>query len=113
METIGKGCRASPSLRVVTNAGSVTATMKDFWQNFPKALRWEDGILSIGLFPRECSAPFELQGGGAEAPRRVVRIWSRAERSDERAAAAPPGRVDRSALGRSHAHGPLLCSSRA
>jgi len=70
MQTIGNGCRASPSLRVVTHAGSVAATMKDFWQNFPKALRWEDGILSIGLFPGECGAPFELQGG--EQKRHVV-----------------------------------------
>lgn len=63
METIAKGYRASPSLRALTQEGSVAATMKDFWQNFPKALRWEDGILGIGLFPVECCAPFELQGG--------------------------------------------------
>lgn len=70
METIGKGYRASPSLRVVTQGGWVAATTADFWQNFPKALRWEDGRLSIGLFPGEYWASFELQGG--EQKRHVV-----------------------------------------
>ena len=60
---IGEGRRATPCLRVSTEAGWIAATTKDFWQNFPKALRLEDGTLSIGLFPSECAAGFELQGG--------------------------------------------------
>jgi hypothetical protein len=60
---IGEGRRATPCLRVSTEAGWVAATTRDFWQNFPKALRLEEGALSIGLFPAECAAGFELQGG--------------------------------------------------
>jgi YetA-like protein len=60
---MGEGRRATPCLRVSTEAGWIAATTRDFWQNFPKALRLEDGALSIGLFPAECSAGFELQGG--------------------------------------------------
>ncbi len=60
---IGEGRRATPYLRVSTETGWMAATTKDFWQNFPKALRLEDKALSIGLFPAECAAGFELQGG--------------------------------------------------
>lgn len=67
---MGEGRRATPCLRVSTEAGWIAASTKDFWQNFPKALRLEDGALSIGLFPAECAAGFELQGG--EQKRHVV-----------------------------------------
>lgn len=60
---IGEGRRATPCLRVSTETGWMAATTKDFWQNFPKALRLDDGALSIGLFPSESTAGFELQGG--------------------------------------------------
>jgi hypothetical protein len=70
LKPIGQGHRATPCLRVSTEAGWIAATARDFWQNFPKALRLKDGILSIGLFPSECAAGFELQGG--EHKRHVV-----------------------------------------
>jgi hypothetical protein len=70
MNVIGQGPRATPCLRVSTDAGWIAATTRDFWQNFPKALRLEKGALSIGLFPSECPAGFELQGG--EQKRHVV-----------------------------------------
>ena len=60
---IGEGRRATPCLRISTEAGWMAATTKDFWQNFPKALRLEDGALSIGLFPAEGAAGCERQGG--------------------------------------------------
>ena len=43
--------------------GWVGAATRDFWQNFPKALRSNSSGLSIGLFPREATSLFELQGG--------------------------------------------------
>ena len=67
---IGEGRRASPGLRVLSEFGWIAATMKDFWQNFPKALRADDGTLSIGLFPSESPRGFELQGG--EQKRHIV-----------------------------------------
>jgi hypothetical protein len=60
---IAEGRRASPAIVVECGSTSVAATVKDFWQNFPKALRWHGGALSIGLFPRESQGGFELQGG--------------------------------------------------
>jgi len=69
--TIAEGARATPCLVACNeqpNAQTsqptwVAASTADFWQNFPKALRWTDGALTVGLFPRESRAPFELQGG--------------------------------------------------
>jgi hypothetical protein len=69
-ELLDEGPRATPCFRVVTDAGWIAATTRDFWQNFPKALRTDERGLSIGLFPGECSAGFELQGG--EQKRHVV-----------------------------------------
>ena len=60
---IAEGDRATPCVVAVADSGSIAATALAFWQNFPKALRWGDGALTVGLFPRESRAPFALQGG--------------------------------------------------
>jgi len=60
---LADGQRATPAVRISGPAGSISASVEKFWQNFPKALRWRDGELSVGLFPSECAAGFELQGG--------------------------------------------------
>jgi len=61
--TLAEGLRASPALRLAGPAGSVCAGVEQFWQNFPKALRWSGGTLGLGLFPAESTAGFEIQGG--------------------------------------------------
>lgn len=63
MRLIAEGDRPTPALAVITDRGSCAATVVDFWQNFPKALRWSDETLDVALFPWECCAPFALQGG--------------------------------------------------
>lgn len=60
---ISEGARATPCLQVLGESAWMAATVENFWQNFPKALRWKDGALSIGLFPGESRARYELQGG--------------------------------------------------
>jgi hypothetical protein len=60
---IAEGDRATPCLRVTTDCAAIAATTLAFWENFPKALRWSNGTVSVGLFPGECQAPFALQGG--------------------------------------------------
>jgi hypothetical protein len=64
------GLRATPRLVVETAETRIAASVEGFWQNFPKALRWDGTRLQVGLFPTECAAPFELQGG--EQKRHVV-----------------------------------------
>jgi hypothetical protein len=58
-----EGDRATPCLTLVSGDTWVAAATKDFWQNFPKALRWRDGALQIGVFPAETRKSFEMQGG--------------------------------------------------
>jgi hypothetical protein len=60
---VSAGERATPIVRAVTEDGWLAASVSGFWQNFPKALRWVDGCVEVALFPGECRAPFELQGG--------------------------------------------------
>lgn len=60
---IAEGDRATPAVEVHGAAGSIAATCEDFWQNFPKALRWNGAALSVGLFPGESGVPHALQGG--------------------------------------------------
>lgn len=61
--TVDQGERATPGVIVDTQGGWVCASVENFWQNFPKALRWSRPVLSVGLFPSESSDCFELQGG--------------------------------------------------
>jgi PcRGLX-like N-terminal RIFT barrel domain len=60
---IAQGNRANPYVKVLTSSGWIAAAIKDFWQNFPKAVRFDGDHLSFGLFPRESKGDFELQGG--------------------------------------------------
>jgi hypothetical protein len=60
---IASGHRATPAVTIVGTDAWIAAGTKDFWQNFPKALRWQDGALSVGLFPSESRSLFELQAG--------------------------------------------------
>jgi hypothetical protein len=62
-EAIAEGERATPYAKVNTSSGWLAATVEDFWQNFPKSLRAENGTFSIGIFPAENPFGFELQGG--------------------------------------------------
>ncbi len=64
------GLRARPSVQVFSDRGWVAATVVRFWENFPKCLEATGGRLRVGLFPAECRAGFELQGG--EKKRHVV-----------------------------------------
>lgn len=60
---LSRGDRAEPVVVMATETTTVAVTVADFWQNFPTAIRCESDSISIGLFPDECVAPFELQGG--------------------------------------------------
>lgn len=59
---LAAGQRATPVVNIEGDDTWVAAAVRGFWQNFPKALRWQDGALELGIFPRE-SQCFELQPG--------------------------------------------------
>lgn len=69
-EVLVEGDRASPYVQAIGDGGWVAVVVEGFWQNFPKALRVGPESLSVGLFPGESPAGFELQGG--EQKRHVV-----------------------------------------
>jgi hypothetical protein len=57
------GKRASPCLRINTNAGQLGVFIENFWQNCPKSLGIQNNQINIGLFPAQFSNEFELQPG--------------------------------------------------
>jgi hypothetical protein len=57
------GLRASPVVSVHGHAGTVTAAIPEFWQQFPKAIDTTAGTLNLRLFPGQFGDLFELQGG--------------------------------------------------
>ena len=57
------GYRATPTVHLSSAAGGVTAHVVDFWQNFPKAIQFEQSTLSLDLFPSNKTDGYELQGG--------------------------------------------------
>ncbi len=57
------GGRAVPFIRVSGNGREAWATVRHFWQNFPKALVGGAGGILIHLFPEQEGELFELQGG--------------------------------------------------
>jgi len=60
---ISEGLRASPVISVTNGHHAITATMKDFWQNFPSAIESSGNGIRISLFPKYYNDGFELQGG--------------------------------------------------
>jgi hypothetical protein len=59
----GAGLRADGALAIESGKRVLGASVRHFWQNFPKALRYQWGGLDIALFPGEFNDAFELQGG--------------------------------------------------
>ncbi|WDP90764.1 MAG: hypothetical protein HUN04_14075 [Desulfobacter sp.] len=62
-EQILDGLRANPFMAMGSGEYWVGAGVRNFWQNFPKEMAFSDGLLSIGLFPKQFNDLFELQGG--------------------------------------------------
>lgn len=62
-QVIAHGLRTTPWLAVARQETTITASIRHFWQNFPKALEAEQGTLRIRLFPHYFHDLFELQGG--------------------------------------------------
>ena len=74
------GLRASPIVSIRGHAGTVTAAIPEFWQQFPKAIDTDVRTLNLRLFPRQFGDLFELQGG----EQKTHEVWldfSRVERS--------------------------------
>lgn len=62
-QVLAHGLRATPCMAVSHPEGTLAASVKHFWQNFPTALEADHHTLKIGLFPGYFNDLFELQGG--------------------------------------------------
>ena len=61
---IASGNRARGLIDLSSTAGGLSATVRDFWQNFPKALRARaPATVELGLWPDEFPDVHEIQGG--------------------------------------------------
>ena len=61
---IEDGLHASPWLEVADMRWAIGVAVPNFWQNFPKSLSLDnDGMLHVGLWPRQWADLHELQGG--------------------------------------------------
>ncbi len=57
-----QGARANP-LVMARGESWICVYVKDFWENFPKAIEVSNQYIRISLFPKESKTFFELQGG--------------------------------------------------
>ncbi len=57
------GTRCNPIVQINMPDARVILSLQDFWQNFPKSINVEENIMKVGIFPKECSSSYELQGG--------------------------------------------------
>lgn len=60
---IREGLRATPIVYVGDGENGVSVTVKNFWQNFPKAISVKPNEITISLYPEEFADLHELQGG--------------------------------------------------
>jgi hypothetical protein len=60
---VEQGTRGMPIITVETAPGTISASIADFWQNFPKAMSVQGPSMSLGVFPGQARDMHELQGG--------------------------------------------------
>jgi hypothetical protein len=62
-QSIADGLRATPIMALTNGRNAVSATVRNFWENFPSSIETCHSGLKIGLFPIYFNDLFELQGG--------------------------------------------------
>lgn len=60
---LAEGNRSAGCLHARGKSGGAAIAVREFWQNFPKALELSVRGLRVGLWPREYAGIHELQGG--------------------------------------------------
>ncbi len=78
-----EGLRATPSILLRHQAGSVGIAVEQFWQNCPKAIEAEDRALIYRLFPRQYADLHELQGGEQKTHRFTLMFGAGASARDD------------------------------
>ncbi|MCJ7745931.1 MAG: hypothetical protein MUP40_06565, partial [Actinobacteria bacterium] len=60
---VASGKQASPYLDCSGSTGGLAVTTREFWQNYPKALRGSSGRLEVSLFPSEYAGLYSFRPG--------------------------------------------------
>jgi hypothetical protein len=60
---IAEGDRIVPVVNISGACSSISAIIRQFWQNFPKSIEVDEHILKLGFFPGQFKDVYELQGG--------------------------------------------------
>ena len=60
---VSSGNQPAPWLDYSGASGGVAVAAREFWQNYPKALRGKSNRMEVALFPREYSGDFSLRPG--------------------------------------------------
>lgn len=60
---IVEGDRAQPSVSIISGSKYISASIKNFWQNFPKSIQSSGHEITLGVFPNYNDKEYELQGG--------------------------------------------------
>jgi hypothetical protein len=77
-ETVAGGDHARGLIHLTTGTGGAVLLMRNFWQQFPKAVEGSrDGTLRLGLFPRECAAPHYLDDCAAKGHEIVLHFYAK------------------------------------
>lgn len=79
---VGSGYRADGWLHARSHGCGVAVAVREFWQNFPKALEFNTGQLRIGLWPGEFQGVHELLGG-EQKTHEILFVFHDRETTDE------------------------------
>ena len=92
-EQIGGGDQARGLMRISNDRGGVVMLMRNFWQQFPKAVEAAgDGTLRLGMFPRETVVPHYLDDTAAKGHEVVLHFYAKGK-GKPRYATDPEGRT--------------------
>ena len=90
-EVVGQGDQARGVIHLTTGKGGAVMFMRNFWQQFPKAVEGgKDGTLRLGMFPRECAFSHFLDDCAAKGHEVVLHFYAKGK---TRYAADPEGRT--------------------
>jgi hypothetical protein len=80
-EKVAEGHRADGWIHTRWARGGIAVGLREFWQNFPKALEERKDSLRIGLWPREFAGAHEVLGG-EQKTHEMLLLFHDAETSD-------------------------------
>ncbi len=90
-DLVTQGDQARGLMHVFNDRGGIVLMMRNFWQQFPKAVEaGGDGTLRLGLFPRECAVPQYLDDCSAKGHEVMLHFYAKGK---SRYASDPEGRT--------------------